>query len=95
VLEELLGGPLDWTRLAITARQVEAYDLPVISKPDNRFKPVRYHDAVETEALGQSIIVGIVRDHLNDLLTEPLNDVLAHENRQRTRVTELLRKLRR
>ena len=50
VLEELVG-PLDWTRIAITKDQVEEHNLPVIEKADRRYKPVRYHEAVETEAL--------------------------------------------
>jgi hypothetical protein len=51
VLERLIGGELDWQRLAITPEQVREHDLPVIQKPDRRFRPVRFHDAVETEAL--------------------------------------------
>jgi hypothetical protein len=90
VLEELIGGELDWERLAITEEQVRANDLPVISKPDRRYKPVRYHDAVETEALGQSVIVGIVRDHLDGLLPEPLADVREREQAQRAKVRTAL-----
>jgi hypothetical protein len=82
VLERLVGS-LDWTRLAITEEQVRRYSLPVISKPDRRYKPPRYHDAVETEALGQSVIVSIVRVHLDSILPEPLADVLEREAAQR------------
>jgi hypothetical protein len=74
VLEDLIGGELDWQRVAITEEQVRARDLPRIRKPDRRYKPVRHHDAVETEALGQSTIVALVRDHLDFLLPEPLDD---------------------
>jgi hypothetical protein len=28
-----------WERVALTADQVAAYDLPVISKPDHRYRP--------------------------------------------------------
>jgi hypothetical protein len=41
-----------WERVALTAEQVDAYDLPVISKLDRRYRPARSYDAVETEALG-------------------------------------------
>lgn len=88
VLERLVGK-LDWTRIAITAEQ--AIGLPVISKPDRRYKPIRYHDAVETEALGQAEIVRIVREHLDRLLPQPLNEVLERERDQRDAVSELLR----
>lgn len=87
VLEQLVG-PLDWTRLAITAEQAEG--LPAIQKPDRRYKPVRYHDAVETEALGQSEIVAIVRGRLDSLLPEPIDDALEREQQQRDDVARLL-----
>ncbi len=87
VLEQLVG-PLNWTRLAITAVQAEG--LPAIRKPDRRYKPIRYHDAVETEALGQSEIVAIVRGQLDDLLPEPIGDVLERERQDREHVTSLL-----
>jgi hypothetical protein len=38
VLEEIVGGELKWTRLALTREQVDEYDLPVIIKYDNRYK---------------------------------------------------------
>jgi hypothetical protein len=93
VLERLVGGELDWRRLAITEEQVRDADppLPVISKPDKRYQPVRYHDAVETEALGQSAIVRIVRDCLDALLPEPIEEVLERERDQQQDVVALLR----
>jgi hypothetical protein len=90
VLERIVG-PLDWKRLAITPDQAKG--LPVISKPDRRFKPVQYHDAVETEALGQSEIVRIVREHLDGLLPEPLEVVREREARQRQQVAAFLRRM--
>ena len=90
VLERLVG-PLDWTRLAITEAQVQERDLPRIQKPDRRYKPVRYHDAVETEALGQTVIVKIFRDSLDALLPDPLKDVLEREERQRQPLRKLLK----
>lgn len=51
---------------------------------------MRHHDAVETEALGQSVIVGIVRDHLDGLLPKPLADVREREQAQRAKVRTAL-----
>lgn len=42
-----------WERVALTRQQVEDNDLPVISKADKRYRPVRYFEAVETEALAR------------------------------------------
>jgi hypothetical protein len=95
VLERLVGGPLDWVRLAITEEQVNRYSLPRISKPDRRYKPPLYHDAVETEALGQNIIVDIVRTWLDSLLPEPIEDVLERETRQRDEAARMLSRGRR
>ncbi len=89
VLERLVG-PLDWTRLAITEAQVQERDLSVINKPDRRYRPVRYHDAVETEALGQTEIVEICCGCLDSLLPEPLKDVLEREKLQRRPMLDLL-----
>jgi hypothetical protein len=89
VLEDIVG-PLEWERLAITREQVDEYDLTIISKPDYRFKPVQHHDAVETEALGQSIIVDIVRRRLDELLPEPIDTVRRREQRQRKQMASIL-----
>jgi hypothetical protein len=90
VLEELVGE-LRWQRLAITEKQVKGYKLPVISKLDKRYKPYRYHDAVETEALSQTLIVNIVRTWLDRLLLpEPLARFQAREQRERDRLRRLI-----
>jgi len=44
----------------------------------------------EAEALGQGTIQQLVRDALDALLPEPLDDVLEREAEQRVRVAELL-----
>jgi hypothetical protein len=93
VLEQLIGGELDWERVALTEAQVRRHRLPVIQKADHRYKPVRYHDAVECEALEQSFIVGLVRRRLNALLPEPLADVRVREAAQRKQVRAALTKL--
>jgi hypothetical protein len=92
VLERLIGGELDWTRIALTETQVDDYDLRewAITKFDRRYKPPRRHQAIECEALKQHVIVDIVRDQLNALLPEPLEDVLEREARQRRRIAAKL-----
>ena len=94
VLERLVGGDLDWQRIALTEEQVDdpQYDLRrlQITKADRRYKPVRYHPAVETEALKQQVIVQIVRDILDAELPEPLETVLERERRQREELERLL-----
>lgn len=97
VLERLVG-PLDWTQLAITQAQAEALvarGVPTVSKTDNRYKPPREYEAVETEALGQGEIIRIVREHLDGLLPEPLDVVREREEQQRMEMAELLARLRR
>jgi hypothetical protein len=49
---------LDWERLALTADQVREHRLTPIIKRDARFKNGGAHEAVETEALSQQVIVG-------------------------------------
>ena len=68
--------PLRWERLALTADQVNdpRYSLTPIVKTDRRCKDGGEHEAVETEALSQATIVQIVRDRLDALLPEPLEE---------------------
>jgi hypothetical protein len=61
---ESIIGELDWQRLALTPEQKEEYNLPAIIKPDKRFtNGGGVHEAVETEALSQTVIVDIVARH--------------------------------
>jgi hypothetical protein len=56
------AGELQWERLALTEEQAERYSLPRIIKTDRRSKDGRgMHEAVETEALSQRLILDIVR----------------------------------
>lgn len=91
VLEQEIGGPLQWERVALTQEQVEEYDLPVIIKRDRRFKDGRPHEAVETEALRQTVLQDILRARLDELLPEPLARVLEREARQRRTIQRLLK----
>jgi hypothetical protein len=91
VLERLVGE-LDWKRIALTEQQVKRYRLKrfEIDKPDRRHKPVRYHPAIEAEALKQQEIVRIIRNALDAELPEPLSAVLEREQRQRVKMRRLL-----
>ncbi len=80
-----------WERIALTEEQVGEFNLPVISKADRRYRPVQYHDAVETEAFGQARIVAALRARLDKLMPEPIGDVLEREDAQRALVAEQLR----
>jgi hypothetical protein len=91
VLEHAVGR-LHWERLALTAQQVEHYDLPVIIKGDRRYNDGRPHEAVETEALRQTVLIEILRERLDELLPEPLERVLEREARQRRQMAALLRR---
>jgi hypothetical protein len=68
------------------------YDLPVIIKHDRRFSSGGEHEAVETEALSQRIIIEIVAHRLEELLPEPLEHVHVHEREaeQRRAIEQLL-----
>lgn len=87
ILEEYCS--LKWERLALTRQQVRRYKLTVIQKYDGRDK--KWHDAVETEALSQRVIVKIVRSRLKALLPEPLAAVLEREEVERERLRRFLR----
>jgi len=92
VLEQEVGGALVWERLALTEEQVREYDLPVIIKRDRRYKDGRPHEAVETEAISQRVLIDILRARLDALLPEALTRVQEREARQRRQVTGLIRR---
>jgi hypothetical protein len=87
-----LCGDFKWERLALTEQQVTRYNLPTIIKRDRRYKTGRPHEAVETEALSQTLLVDILRSRLNALLPEPLSRVQERAERQRRRVAAVLRR---
>ena len=89
VLEHVVGL-LRWERLALTADQVTSYGLPPIVKHDRRYRDGRPHEAVETEALSQTVIINILRARLTELLPEPLGRVQEREERERARLRALL-----
>jgi hypothetical protein len=81
---------LRWERVALTEQQVRKYSLPVIIKYDRRYKDRRPHQAVESEALSQKLIVALLTTRLNRLLPQPLKAVLEREKRERAVVRRLL-----
>jgi hypothetical protein len=77
------AGERGWVRVALTAEQVANDDkLIPVQKIDRRFRPPRLHEAVEVEALGQGVVTAIIREALDRMLPEPLDDVLVREGRQ-------------
>jgi hypothetical protein len=82
VLEQSIGT-LDWERIALTADQVEHYGLPRIVKDDRRYNDQHPHEAVETEALSQRLIIEVLESKLRALLPEPLEHVLEREEVER------------
>jgi hypothetical protein len=90
VLERAIAGELAWERLALTLAQVREHGLPVIIKRDNRYNDKRPHEAVETEAISQRVLIDILCARLDELLPEPLSRVSEREARQRRRIAALL-----
>jgi hypothetical protein len=70
---------------------VAEYNLPTIIKRDRRYNDGHPHEAVETEALSQTVLVDILRRRLNALLPEPLSRVQERAERQRCRIAAMLR----
>jgi hypothetical protein len=83
-------APLDWTRVAITRAQVEEHGFEAKTKRDHRYKDGRAHDAVETEALGQTEIMRLLTVALEERVSEPLAVVRGREQQQRVQVRESL-----
>ena len=108
-IEEHAGRTFDastWEKIALTEEQVNEDSergarlrALAIDKLDNRYKPAKSYEAVEAEALGQGVIVGIVRDRLDrmrrDLGLEPIEAVRVREEREREEVARRLARLRR
>jgi hypothetical protein len=91
---------LEWERVALTETQVNELirlryggdrSRLVVKKKDHRYRPPAIHDAVETEAYGQRRIASTLRARLDQLLPEPLADVLVREQREREELAAKLR----
>jgi hypothetical protein len=91
VLEQATRREIKWTRIAITQEQIRERGLTSIWKQDKRFKPAKWYEAWETEALGQAEIVRLVRDELDRLLLPlQLEAVLERERVQREQIAAIL-----
>ena len=90
VLERKVGA-LTWERVALTKQQVADYDLPIITKSDRRYKGGHPHEAVETEAISQHVLIEILRDRLAQLLLPySLKRVHEREKREQRRIAKLI-----
>ncbi len=88
-------GPV--TKIALTEQQVNVsarLRKLAITKLDKRNKPAKEYKAVECEALGQGVLVRIIRKHLDSLVPEPLEVVREREAAQREQARQLLLRLR-
>jgi hypothetical protein len=98
-LEEIVGGGLEWERTALTRTQYDDMPEPKpepVVKRDRRYKDAAEgtHEAIETETLGQELLVEILRRRLDEMLPEPLEDVLARQRRQQEKIRTALRRMR-
>ena len=82
-----------WERVALTQDQVDddlrLSDL-VITKTDGRYKPPKEYEAVECEAIGQAVLVEILRARLDQLVPEPIAKVRKREAAQRKKMRKIL-----
>jgi hypothetical protein len=66
----------------------------VIDKTDNRNKPPKHYQAVECEAVGQSVLERLLREFLDARIPEPIDNVREREAQERVDVAALLNDLR-
>ncbi|MEN3280052.1 MAG: hypothetical protein V7607_1192 [Solirubrobacteraceae bacterium] len=88
VLQNIVG-PLNWTRIALTGAQVQEYGLVPVMKHD-AVKGGAF-EAVEVEALGQTIVTKIIREALDARLPEPLEVVIDRQRAQRAEARQRIR----
>ena len=60
-------------------RQAAAHGVEPIMNADKRYNPPRVHEAYETEALGQAVVVRLVSARLRRLCPVMIEDVLERE----------------
>ena len=105
VIEQHTGrrfGPGEWTKIALTAEQVNRsarLRRLAITKSDKRYKPARRYKAVECEAIGQGVLVRLIRRHLDSMLRKrglpPIDKVKNELARQQSEMQVALDRLRR
>jgi hypothetical protein len=90
----------EWVKIALTQEQVNRsarLQRLALVKLDKRYKPPKQYDAIECEALGQGVLVRMVRTHLDRMRRkrglEPIEQVREREEKQRERVAKALRKI--
>ena len=83
--------PRQWERIALTEQQVREHDLPVISKPDRRYRPTRSLTRWKLKRWGRPASSTRCATRLDELMPEPLDDVLERQALQRDQVAEQLR----
>lgn len=94
VLERHSHG-LEWERVALTDVQVadlRSRGVEPILKKDHRYSDSRPHEAYECEAIGQGVVMSVLRDRIDELLPEPLADVLEREEAERAAILDVLRR---
>jgi hypothetical protein len=90
-LERFSRHTLDWRPIALTDEQVTDYGIIRVPRVDGReTKNLQTRMVAETEALGATNLRNIVRSALDDLLPEPLVNVLGRERRQRSALRRLI-----
>jgi hypothetical protein len=85
-----------WIKVALTVEQINRSPRLrglIINKVDRRYKPPRYYQAIECEAVGQVALERMLRARLDALLPEPLADVLVREEQQRKEMLRALAKI--
>jgi hypothetical protein len=84
------AGAREWKRIALTQAQADEHALEPIAKLDKRYVPARSSWAIEVEALGQGVVTRLVRDALDQLLPQPLDQVLVREKAERVEIRQRL-----
>ncbi|MEE8551416.1 MAG: hypothetical protein V3T08_09215 [Gemmatimonadota bacterium] len=90
VIEAEIGRSVAWRRIAITREQVEEHDISPMLKRDHRYRPPKPYEAWECESLGQRRIIDLVTTALDELLPEPLSNVLEREADQKAELEGFL-----
>jgi hypothetical protein len=102
-IEEHTGrvfGPGEWVKIALTEEQVRRsarLQGLAIEKLDRRYKPAKAYEAVECEALGQGVLVRMIRRHLDRMRQQrglaPIEELRADEERQRQEMQATLERI--
>jgi hypothetical protein len=88
--------PDEWVKIALTEQQVKAskrLQRLEMTKLDRRYKPPKSYQAVECEALGQGVLVQLIRRHLDLLLPQPIEPMREREERQRGGMLKALQRI--